>query len=119
MRFRQGRYDEIDPIAALQHEIRDAAHDTAGLYGYLNGVRKSFEREYYTREEFLLHVEAIEERLRAMSAEFNRNWDEAEKAMARAREIGQTTRALGEIRQNVREAQWAESIEREALTHDD
>lgn len=67
------KYEEIDPLAALQHEIRDAAHDTGGLYAYLDSIAVLGQRGVYDLEEVLAHVRGAACRAAIMNGQFNRD----------------------------------------------
>lgn len=77
-------YSKIpDPMAALQHEIRDAAHDTGGLYAYLDGIASLAEKGIYDLEETIAHVRGAAERAAILNAQFNRRKQEGKAACAR------------------------------------
>jgi hypothetical protein len=74
----------LDPMAELQHKIREAAHDVGALCGYLNSVRLIYARgdRGEVNEMLLLELEYSEERARFLSYALGNRKHEAGAAIA-------------------------------------
>lgn len=75
----------MDPTAELQHEIREAAHEVAGIIGFAMTVGRKLP------EEDRLWGECLENRLRTLHASLSRS-DDYDELRERGRELGHALR---------------------------